>query len=277
MTEVGDWSVITEAFSRTAERYDRFAEDHPNLARMRRKVYDHFLRHVPPEGHVLELASGTGTDALYLASQGFPVHATDIAPGMLSRLEAKVAQLGLSDRVTTQLCSFTSLDRITGGPFDAVFSNLGGLNCLSDLRPVIQSLPRLLRPGGVVTWVLMPPVCLWELAMFFTGQVRFAVRRLSPHGTTAHLEGLHFKVYYFTPNQVMNFFGDDYQLLTIEGLSVITPPAESKNLAKRHHRLYRALCGLDDRLSRRSPWWGWGDFFILSVRYEPRGIRGEQR
>lgn len=277
MTGIGDWSVITEAFSRTAEHYDLFAEDHPHLARMRRKVYDHFLPYLPPGGQVLELASGTGTDAIYLAGQGLQVHATDIAPGMLARLEAKVARLGLSDRVTTQRCSFTNLDGIQGGPYDAVFSNLGGLNCLSDLRPVIRSLPRLLRPGGVVTWVLMPRVCLWELAMLLTGQVRFALRRLPTHGTMAQLEGLHFKVYYFTPKQVVDAFGDDYRLLAVEGLSVITPPAESKNLAKRHPRLYRALCRLDDRLSRRSPWWGWGDFFILSVRYEPRGMRGEQQ
>ncbi len=275
MTEAGHWSVITEAFSRTAEHYDLFAEDHPHLDRMRRKVYDHFLRYVPPGGHVLELASGTGTDAVYLARQGLHLHATDIAPGMLQRLETKVARLGLSDRVTTQRCSFTNLDRIQGEPYDAVFSNLGGLNCLSDLRPVIQSLPRLLRPGGVVTWILMPRICLWELAMLFTGQLRFALRRLSPHGTMAHLEGLHFEVHYFTPKQVMNAFGDDYQLLAIEGLSVVTPPAESKNLAKGHPRLYRTLCRLDDHLSRRPPWWGWGDFFILSVRYQPGSVRGE--
>ena len=28
----------------------------------------------------------------------------------------------------------------------------------------------MLRPGGLVTWVLMPPICLWELATLFTGQ-----------------------------------------------------------------------------------------------------------
>ncbi len=263
------FTTIAEAFSRTAEKYDQFGDDHPHLTRMRHKVYAHLARFLPPGAHILELNAGTGADAVYLAQQGYRVHATDIAPGMLQRLENKVEHLGLGDRITVQECSFTALDRVEGGPFDAVFSDLGGLNCIPDLAPVIDALPKVLHPGGLVTWVLMPPTCLWELAMIFTGQARFALRRLSPRGTQAHLEGKYFKVYYFTPKQVIAAFGDAYQLLAVEGLSVITPTAESKNLARRFPRLYRALCWLDDRLSTKPPWRGWGDFFIVSLRYQP--------
>jgi ubiquinone/menaquinone biosynthesis C-methylase UbiE len=263
------FSTIAEAFSRTAEKYDRFGEDHPHQTRMRHKVYAHLTRYLQPGARILELNAGTGTDATYLAQQGFYVHATDIAPGMLQRLRDKVERLDLGRWITVQECSFTALSQVQGGPFDAVFSNLGGLNCIPDLRPVIGALPGVLRPGGLVTWVLMPPICLWELALIVTGQVRLALRRLSPRGTRAHLEGMYFKVYYFTPAHVTAAFGDAYELLALEGLSVITPTAESKNLAKRHPRVYRALSWLDDRLSPRPPWWGWGDFFIVSLRYRP--------
>jgi ubiquinone/menaquinone biosynthesis C-methylase UbiE len=263
------FATIAEAFSRTAEKYDQFGDDHPHLTRMRHKVYAHLAGFLAPGASVLELNAGTGVDATYLARQGYRVHATDIAPGMLQRLRDKAKSLGLEDRVTAQECSFTELERVSGGPYDAVFSDLGGLNCVPSLRPVIEKLPGVLRPGGLVTWVLMPPVCLWELAMIFTGQVRFALRRLSPRGTRAHLEGKYFQVYYTSPAQTLKAFGADYQLLKIEGLSVITPTAESKNLARRLPRLYHALSWLDDRLSTRSPWWGWGDFFIVSLRYRP--------
>jgi ubiquinone/menaquinone biosynthesis C-methylase UbiE len=264
------FATIAEAFSRTAEKYDRFGDDHPHLTRLRHKVYAHLARFLSPGARILELNAGTGVDAVHLAQQGFRVHATDIAPGMLQRLRDKVEHLGLDDRITTQECSFTRLDQVQGGPFDAVFSNLGGLNCIPDLGPVIEALPNVLRPGGLVTWVLMPPICLWELAMAFTGQVRFALRRLAPRGTQAHLEGLYFTIYYMTPRQALAAFGRAYQPLAVEGLSVITPTAESKNLARRHPRLYRALCWLDDRVSTRPPWWGWGDFFIVSLRYQPQ-------
>jgi hypothetical protein len=84
------------------------------------------------------------------------------------------------------------------------------------------------------------------------------------------LEGKVFTVYYFSPSQVRAAFGHEFKTLQIEGLSVITPTAESKNLAKRHSRIYGALAWLDDRLAPRWPWRGWGDFFIISFRYEPK-------
>jgi len=262
--------VIAEAFSLTAEKYDLFALDHPNQTRMRNKVYAHLNRYLQPGQTILELNCGTGIDAAHLAQQGYRVHATDISEGMLARVQNKREALGLQDRLSFQQCSFTKLKQITGGPFDAVFSNLGGLNCIPDLRPVIQQLRLVLRPGSLVTWVLMPPICLWELATLFLGQFRLAFRRFSPQGTTAHLEGKVFKVYYFSPTKVKAAFGSEFRLLSIEGLSVITPTAESKNLAKRHPHIYGALAWLDDRLSLVPPWWGWGDFFIISFRYEPK-------
>jgi ubiquinone/menaquinone biosynthesis C-methylase UbiE len=260
-------ATIAEAFSRTAEKYDAFAEDHPHLTRMRNKVYDHLQRYVPSGGRILELNAGSGTDAVALAARGYHVHATDISPGMLQRARDKIKRLGLAGLVTVEQQSFLELDQIAG-PFDAVFSDLGGLNCVPDLRPVIESLAGVLRPGGLVTWVLMPPVCLWELATVFT-QGRRAFRRLSPGGTRAHLEGLYFQVYYFRPRQVVEWFGRDYECLSIEGLSVITPTAESKALAKGHPGLYRALARLDDQLAPRRPWRGWGDFFIATFRFNP--------
>jgi ubiquinone/menaquinone biosynthesis C-methylase UbiE len=262
--------VIAEAFSRTAGKYDLFAGDHPHLTRMREKVYSHIGRYLPRSARILELNAGTGTDAVALAQRGYYVHATDIAPGMLERLRDKVEKLGLEGRVTFQQCSFTNLNEVQGAPFDAVFSDLGGLNCIPNLIPVIRELPRVLKPNGLVAWVLMPPICLWEMAEIFRGHFRLAFRRLAKHGTRSHLEGLHFDVYYFTPRQVVTWFGDDYDRISLEGLSVITPTAESKNLAKRFPHLYHALSWLDDRLTVHSPWNGWGDFYILSMQYHPQ-------
>jgi ubiquinone/menaquinone biosynthesis C-methylase UbiE len=262
--------TIAEAFSRTAEKYDSFAADHPHLTRIRSKVYAHVTRLLPSGSRILELNAGTGTDAVQLAQRGCYVHATDIAPGMLARLRDKVQDSKLEERVTWEERSFLSLDGVPGAPFDAAFSDLGGLNCIPDLSPVIWQLPKVIRPGGVVTWVLMPRICLWEWLEIFRGNFRLAFRRLTQRGVRANLEGLQFDVYYFSARQVMAWFGEDYDLLALEGLSVITPTAESKNLAKRFPRLYGVLSWLDDRLSPHWPWNGWGDFYILSLRYSPK-------
>src|SRR3990172_637776 len=121
-------TTIAEAFSRTAEKYDLFAEDHPHLTRLRNQVYDHLGKLLPRGARILELNAGTGTDAVQLARRGYSVHATDIAPGMLARLRDKVRNVNLEDRVTWEERSFLSLDDVPGAPFDAVFSDLGGLH-----------------------------------------------------------------------------------------------------------------------------------------------------
>lgn len=268
--------TIAEAFSRTAEKYDSFAEDHPHLTRMRNKVYAHVMRYIPRGAYILELNAGTGTDAVQLAQRGYKVHATDIASGMLNRLREKLDVLGLHHHITMEARSFLSLENVQGAPFDAVFSNLGGLNCIPDLTHVIQGLPKVLKAGGVVTWVLMPHVCLWEIAEVFRGNFSLAFRRFSRGRVRANLEGLKFDVYYFSPRQVIQWFGKDFELLALEGLSILTPTAESKNFAKWHPGLYRGLSWLDDKLSSHWPWHGWGDFFILTMKYRSKADCAER-
>src|ERR671918_2545861 len=104
--------TIAEAFSRTAEKYDSFAEDHPHLTRIRNKVYSHVMRYVPRGARILELNAGTGTDAVQLAQRGYFIHATDIAPGMLNRLHEKVNRMRLQERITTETLSFLSLNNV---------------------------------------------------------------------------------------------------------------------------------------------------------------------
>lgn len=259
---------VAAAFSRKAIVYDAFGQDHANLARMRQRVYDQVARWTPAGSHILELNAGTGLDAVALITRGYRVHATDLAPGMVAEMRRKQAELGLNGRLTIQHCSFTELDKVHDGPFAAVFSNFGGLNCVAELTAVTRHLPQLLRPGAVLTWVIMPPVCPWEL-LRWPQDWRTATRRLRRGGVRAQVEGVAFQTYYFTPGQVQRALGPAFKLLELRGLSIVTPPADNDQFARRHPRLFARLARLDDRLSR----WPWlnqiGDFFILTARYEP--------
>ena len=260
---------VAAAFSRKAGIYDAFGQDHANLARMRQRVYAQLARWTPTGSHILELNAGTGLDAVALIECGYRVHATDIAPGMVAEMTRKQTALELNGRLTVQQCSFTALNQVKAGPFDAVFSNFGGLNCVADLTAVAQHLPHLLRPGAILTWVIMPPVCPWELVRF-PQDWQVATRRLRRGGVRAQVEGVAFQTYYFTPRQVLQALGPAFQLKDLRGLSIVTPPADNDQFAKRHPQLFGWLARLDDRLN------GWpllnkiGDFFILTARYEPK-------
>jgi ubiquinone/menaquinone biosynthesis C-methylase UbiE len=261
-----DFGSVAEAFSRKATVYDAFGENHVNMARMRRKFYDHIQSVMPPGGYLLELNAGTGQDAVALVERGFRVHATDIAPGMLAQIEEKVSRYGLEGKLTYKYCSFTQLDQVTEGPFDGIYSNSGGLNCIADLTAVTRGLPALLRPGARVTWVIMPKICPWELVVS-AKDFRVGTRRLHRHGIMAHVEGVYFRTYYFTARQVRQAFGPRFRQVKLEGLSVFTPTADNKTFAANHNHLYRRLVQLDDLLAMRRPFSGWGDFFILTMEF----------
>lgn len=267
--KIGPWDQVAEAFGRKALVYDDFGRQHPNLERMRAKVRAHVQQALLPGGHLLEINAGTGADACYFARQGYNVHATDLSAGMVAEIRAKVKQERLGQRLTVQMLSFTQLKDVQGGPFDGVLSNMGGVNCTSDLGAITAALKGILKPGGVVVWVVMPPICLWELAQGLHGNLRLALRRLRPGGVIAQVEGLPVPTFYHSPRRVQAAFGSDFQVLRLQGLSVFTPPADHKEFAMRHARLYRWLVRLDDRLADRFPFQGWGDFFILSLRYVP--------
>ncbi len=88
---------VSAGFSLKAQIYDAFGEGHPNLERMRRKVYAHVLGFLRPGDHILELNAGTGADAAFFARQGYSVHATDLSPGMVAAIAAKAARPDLKD------------------------------------------------------------------------------------------------------------------------------------------------------------------------------------
>jgi hypothetical protein len=150
-----------------------------------------------------------------------------------------------------------------------MLSNMGGINCHPNPSEIVNNLRQVLVPGGIVTWVVMPPTCLWELIQVFRGRTRTATRRLNNEGVVANVEGIYFKTYYFTPRQIIQAFGRDFQLLQIQGLSVFTPPADHKEFSEKHRCIYRLLRSLDQHLSGLPPLNRMGDFFIISFEYTP--------
>ena len=267
--DTNSWLPVAEAFGRKAQIYDSFGQNHPNLTRMRLRVRAHIESLLPIGSHLLEINAGTGADAAYFASRGYRVHATDLSPGMLEKIQEKILNGDLAGRLTAQRVSFTALEQVKCGPFDGLLSNFGGVNCISDLTRITRNLPALLKPGGVVIWVVMPPICLWELVQLLRGKLHLGLRRLTPNGIQANVEGLPVHTYYYTARQVRKAFGPDFLSLHLEGLSVFTPPADHKEFPSHHPNLYRWLVWLDDRFSGHFPFHSWGDFYILSLRYTP--------
>jgi SAM-dependent methyltransferase len=263
-----DLNAIDLGFSRKAQIYDAYCENHPVIRWARQIVRQQVLRCLQPGMSILELNAGTGADAAYFAAQGWRVHATDLAGGMIAAIQHKIEALKLGGRLTVQQLSFTELNRVEGAPYDLVFSNFGGLNCIPDLLAVTKHLPALLNPGGSVVWVIMPPLCPWELIQGLRGRLRVAVRRLHPAGVLANIEGIRVRTWYFTPRQVRRAFSPAFRLVQQRSLSLFCPPSFMEGFPQHFPRLTHRLMQLDERLGIHPPFNAWGDFILYTFQYE---------
>jgi predicted O-methyltransferase YrrM len=275
------------AFSKQAEIFDAYDAGNTINQYKRQRVREHVLRYMDaahtgsaatgvagnaelePERVILELNAGTGIDAAYFAGKGYRVHATDIAEGMQEKLREKMRRQGLTDRVTTELCSFTALDTLRQrGPYDLIFSNFAGLNCTDELDKVLRSFAPLVKPGGQVTLVILPGFCLWETLLFLRGRWRTAFRRLisGRKGTQSHVEGHYFRCWYYSPSYVVRALKDSFDLLSVEGLCTIVPPSYIEHFAEKHPGAWRLLRVLEEKWKTRWPWKYIGDYYIISFR-----------
>jgi SAM-dependent methyltransferase len=106
-------------------------------------------------GDALEIGSGTGYFSLNLVQLGVieRLTATDISPGMLTRLAATAAALGVED-VTTVATEAETLP-FADESFDLVFGH-AVLHHIPDLDRAFAEFRRVLRPGGMVAFAGEP-------------------------------------------------------------------------------------------------------------------------
>ncbi|MDB5250977.1 MAG: class SAM-dependent methyltransferase [Flaviaesturariibacter sp.] len=260
-----------QAFSRQSLVFDQIYGADPIIAYKRRRVRELVLSYLPGHASIIELNSGTGEDALFFASQGHRVYATDISEGMQKQLGEKVAAAGLGHLVTPELRSFHDLDELPArGPYDLLFSNFGGLNCTNRIGEVLQDAKELVKPGGLVALVIIPPFCLLEFLLLLKGEWRTATRRLfSRGGSIARLEGTSFRCWYHTPRQVRRHLQPEFSLVALEGLCTFVPPSYREGFAQKRPRLYRFLQRVEERLKGRWPWKLVGDYFIIILKKAP--------
>jgi SAM-dependent methyltransferase len=281
-----DISAPAPPFDAAAARYDQdFTET--RLGRwLREAVQARLAQAFPPGSHVLELACGTGEDAVWLARRGVHVVATDASPSMIEIARAKAARTGMSDRVACHVLRLEDLgttmddgrwtieDEAIGNTqyairhhiFDGAFSNFGGLNCVADLRLVAQGLAQLVRPGGKVVLVIMGPWCPWEMAWYLGHlQPRQALRRLGRGGATAEIGGQTMRVYYPSPGATMKAFAPWFAPTGLYGVGAFLSPSYLGGLADRWPTLFTRLAAWERRLAHRWPLTYLNDHYLLEL------------
>jgi hypothetical protein len=190
------------AFSNQSGVFDALYSGNTIINYKRERVRRHVLQYLKPGSSILRTKQRHRRRCLFFAQKGFKVHATDISAGMQAELTDKAARNNMQQFISTEICSYTQLHQLKNkGPYDLIFSNFAGLNCTNELDKVLNSFSTLLNPNGMVTLVILPKFCLWETLLLFKGKFKTAFRRFfSSKGRAAHVEGVHFKCWYYNPS-----------------------------------------------------------------------------
>ena len=263
-----DEKAAEKAFSKQSAIFDDLYSSNLIIQYKRQRVREHVLQFIKPGSNILELNAGTGDDAIWFAGNGHRVHATDISKGMQERLIEKVSRNKLQSKITWELCSFTELQSLNDkGPYDLIFSNFAGLNCTGDLNKVLASFSALLKPGGIVTLVILPKFCLWETMMAVKGEFTTAFRRFfSSKGVKAQIEGEYFTCWYYDPSYITKNMKDNFHVLTIEGLCTLVPPSYLDNFPTKRPSLFNWLKKKESKWKDKWPWKSIGDYYIISLK-----------
>lgn len=115
---------------------------------------------IAPGTRFLDVAAGSGALSLPAARLGAEVLGTDIAPGMVERLEARARAEGLR-HVEARVMDGCALD-LDDDSFD-VAASLNGVSLFPDLVGGLRQMRRVVRPGGQVALAAFgpPPTAEW--------------------------------------------------------------------------------------------------------------------
>jgi SAM-dependent methyltransferase len=217
--------------------YDAIAADYEIAVApsswVRQRLWERLDTLFPAGSRVLDVAAGTGLDALHLLRRGVAVTACDLSPGMLARLAAKAPS------IPTVVADFNRLEEARlEGPFDGLISTFAGLNAAPDLRGFASSAARLVRPGGSLFLHVLNP-------------------RRKGRTLAVRIAGVEVPHRLWTPRELAREFAPNFVFSALSGQGILRP-VDDPGLFAGRDRWERALSALP--IAR-----GLGTFYALEM------------
>jgi SAM-dependent methyltransferase len=254
-------ATITEAFDEIAATYDSSFTNSLIGSVQRKAVWMEIDRAFAPGQHILEINCGTGVDALHLARRGVHVTACDSAPQMIDVARQRATLAEISATVDFRVLANERIGTMRSeGPFEGIFSNFSGLNCMPDLSFLAYDLAHLVKERSKMVLCLFGRLCIWETCWYLSrGNIRKAVRRFT-QGKQTGRHSTHYepKIWYHSLHQLKKTFSPYFRLTRWKGVGVTVPPSYLEFLTAEYPRLFRLASGID-------PWLGgWPGFRALA-------------
>ena len=257
------------AFDAIAAEYDRVFTATLIGRAQRRPVWEIADRVFRAGQRILEINCGTGVDALHFAQRGVRVHACDASTAMVEIARGRVCHAGAPVEIERR--AIEDLGQLPG-PYDGVFSNFGGLNCVADLRGFASDFRKLTRVGASAVLCYMGPFCAWETLWYLARlQPRKAARRWTRSAVRARIgNGREFEIRYPGVRQLAQALAPDFRLVDWRGVGVAVPPSYAERFAASHERALKFAAGVDRVVGSWPVFRSMGDHVLLHLRREGR-------
>lgn len=233
----------------------------------RKRVWSYLSKNCSSEiqKKVLEINCGTGEDALWFFKQGYSVTATDLSTEMVG-----VAKEKLRDKNVSVFQSDLRLigEKLKTQQFDLIFSDFGGLNCLSpdELKKISTEFSKLLTENGRLIFVIMGRNCKWERWYFKRkGDQASAFRRRSKEGIEAIIFDQKFSTYYYSPNEIEEIFSEQFALRKVKPIGIALPPSYLDNYFRKRPLFLKTLNVLEKILGNLSSFSDKADHYIIDL------------
>ena len=253
------------SFDKAALNYD-VTFTNTEIGRMQRNlVYKQLSKQLGSVKNILEINCGTGEDAIWLAQQNFNITTSDISSKMIEVAKSKTTFDNLNFVTADIKNTATSFK---GKKFDLIFSNFGGLNCMSksELEKFFRDANSILSPKGKLVLVIMPKNTFWE-QVYFLSKAQFSeVFRRKKEFVLADVDGEKVRTYYFNPKDIVNLAKNDFELVTQKPIGFFVPPSYLETFFSNKNGLLRFLNSLENRISNWSFLSKHADHYIITLQ-----------
>lgn len=253
------------SFDNYAQQYDDHFTFSPIGSMQRKAVYNYLLPLLNAKSNVLEINCGTGYDAVEIGKYAQSVLATDASSKMIEQCKAKS---GSTSNVSFKVIFIQDLnEEIKNSNF--IFSNFGGLNCLSpqEFAEFANKCNALLNTHADLYFVIMGRKCIWERIYFkLKGDSKKAERRSSKLGVDTLINASEFKTWYYSPKEVIKFFDSRYKMMRTAGVGFFVPPSYLNPFFSNKKFLLKLLNGLDKLFCKFKWTANYADHFIIHLK-----------
>lgn len=194
-----------------------------NVGIAQRNLVWHHIKRMKLEQYqtIFEVNCGTGEDAKRWADLQKSIKGTDISPKMIEMAKAKFPKIPFE---------ILDINKIGGyqEKYDLLFSNFGGLNCLSSekLKRFFGHVYLQLPQHGQMVLVIMSKKCVWDrIFLVLKRKWKERNRRNTNSFIEVNVNETLVKTWYYSPKDIKAIVESQFEIESVYPIGLFVPPS----------------------------------------------------